>query len=158
WDTTAPVHLALAGMVLRWVHSGSRWRARIIYGLLIWQLIGLFVLVIAGPAFADPVATKPNAPNPADTSLLGWITVKDSSNIPISQYFIAVDQGNPVSLLPGLDINDKKANIVLAPILELEYGWIKITCQVALWIVGYGLSFHWLSFIATPFDKLGEAT
>lgn len=159
WDTTCPPHLAVAGLLLRWVHSGSRWRVRIFYGLLIWQLAGIFLLVIAGPALADPAGAQPGGekPNPADTSMFGWIDVKDSSDIPVSQYFIAVDQGNAFSVIPGVN-NDKKANIALAPILELEYGLIKITCQIALWIIGYGLSFKWMNFIARPFQKLGEAT
>ncbi|OKH79724.1 hypothetical protein EB73_34735 [Mycobacterium sp. SWH-M3] len=160
WDTTHPPHLAVAGLILRWIHSGSRWRVRIVYGLLIWQMAGIFLLVIAGPAFADPTGAQPSGgdkPNPADTSMFGWIDVKDSSDIPVSQYFIAVDQGNAFSVIPGVN-NDKKANIALAPILELEYGLVKITCQIALWIIGYGLSFKWMNFIATPFQKLGDAT
>lgn len=158
WDLTAPPHLAVAGMVLRWVHQGSRWRARIVYGLMIWHLIGFLVLVIAGPAFADPqTQTTTTKPNPADVSMFGWIDVKDSSNIPISQYFIAVDEGNAFSLIPGMG-EDKKANIALAPILEFEYGLFKITCQIALWILGYGLGFQWLDFIAKPFSALGAAT
>lgn len=159
WDTTCPPHLAVTGLLLRWVHSGSRWRVRIFYGLLIWQLVGIFLLVVAVPAFADPAGAQPGGdkPNPADTSMFGWIDVKDSSGIPVSQYFIAVDQGNAFSVIPGVN-NDKKANIALAPILELEYGLVKITCQIALWIIGYGLSFKWMNFIARPFQKLGEAT
>jgi hypothetical protein len=90
--------------------------------------------------------------------MFGWIDVKDSSGIPVSDYFIAVDQGNAFSVLPGVGDETKSANIALAPILELEYGLFKITCQVALWIIGYGLSFKWLDFIAKPFDKLGQAT
>lgn len=125
WDTTHPPHLAVAGLILRWIHSGSRWRVRIVYGLLIWQMAGIFLLVIAGPAFADPTGAQPSGgdkPNPADTSMFGWIDVKDSSDIPVSQYFIAVDQGNAFSVIPGVN-NDKKANIALAPILELSMAW-----------------------------------
>ena len=156
WDNHCPPHLALMGMMLRWVHSGSRWRTRIVYGLLIWHLVGYFILLIAGPALAVPNTDAPK-PSPADTSMFGWIDVKDSSKIPISKYFIAVDHGNAFSVVPGVG-NDKKSNIALAPILELEYGLFKITCQLALWIIGYGLSFKWLDFIARPFDKLGQAT
>lgn len=167
WDLTSPPHLALAGLVLRWVHSGGRWRTRIVYGLIIWQFVGLFVLAVAGPVIADPTPpttpaapsapAEPAKPNLADTSMFSWTQVKDSSGIPISSYFIAVDQGNAFSVIPGVG-GDKKANIALAPILELEYGLIKITCQLALWIIGYGLSFKWLDFIAKPFTKLGQAT
>ncbi|WP_102144344.1 hypothetical protein [Mycobacterium hubeiense] len=158
WDTHCPPHLALTGMALRWVHSGSRWRARIFYALLIWHLVGFFFLVVAGPAFADPNAdTDAPKPSPADTSMFGWIDVKDSSGIRVSDYFIAVDQGNAFSVIPGVN-SDKKANIALAPILELEYGLFKITCQLALWVIGYGLSFGWMDFIARPFALLGEAT
>ena len=123
WDTSCPPHLALTGMVLRWVHSGSRWRTRIVYALLIWHLVGFFVLVVAGPALAAPNTDTPAPkPNPADTSMFGWIDVKDSSGIPVSDYFIAVDQGNAFSVLPGVGDEAKSANIALAPILELEYG------------------------------------
>ena len=170
WDTSCPPHLAAAQLVLRWVHSGSRWRARIAYALLIWHVIGFFVLAVAEPALADPTTTTTNSgasstnsssdappPSPADTSMFGWIDVKDSSGIPVSAYFIAVDQGNALSVIPGVN-SDKKANIALAPILELEYGLFKITCQIALWVIGYGLSFKWMDFIARPFAMLGDAT
>lgn len=188
WDTTAPPQLVMPGLVLRWVHSGSRWRARLIYGVLLWHLLGALLLGIAGPAIADPTTTpapaphppstaaatpttsggaaantkpggdnKPKKPDLADPSLFGWINVKDSSNIPVSQYFIAVDEGNVASVL-GIGDDDKSANAALAPILQLEYGTFKIICQLALWVIGYGLSFKWMSFIAQPFDKLGQAT
>lgn len=169
WDlANHPAHLAVAGMFLRWIHSGSRWRARIFYTLVIWQLVGMFLVVLAIPALGDPGGagagstgaggeTGSSAGTHADPSALGWMTsygVKDSSGIPISDYFIAVDKGNAINLLSG---GDKKNNLALAPILEIEYGIFKITNQVALWILGYGLSFKWLDFIASPFLKLGEA-
>lgn len=158
WDAGCPPHLVVPAMVLRWVHSGSCWRARIVYALVVWQVVGLFVLAVAGPALAQPTnpPPEPSDPNPADTSMFGWINVEDSSGIPISKYFIAVDQGNAFSLV-GVN-TDKKPNIALAPILELEYGLFKITCQFGLWTIGYGLSLKWMDFIATPFGKLGDAT
>lgn len=175
WDTTQPPHLAVPALVLRWVHSGGRFRRRAFYAVLIWQLVGIFVLSVAAPVFAAPndnggttnngggssstsapAGNKSKDPNPADTSMFGWISIKDSSNIPIADYFIAVDQGSAFSLIPGN--GDKKANIALAPILELEYGIIKITVQFGIWVIIYGLSLKWLSFIAAPFNKLGSAT
>ncbi|CPV66095.1 hypothetical protein [Mycobacteroides abscessus] len=148
-----PPHLVLAGIILRWVHSGSRWRARLFYGLIIWQLVGLFLMVVAGPAFAAP-DTDSGGNTAADPSVLGWMDIKDSSNIPVADYFIAIDHGNAVSLFTG---GDKKVNLGIAPLLEAEYGLIKITVLIGLWIIDYGLSFEWMDYIATPFAKLGQA-
>lgn len=174
WDTTQPPHLAVPAMVLRWVHGGSRFRRRAFYAVLIWQLVGIFVISVAAPAFAAPnnnggnsnsggststsapANNKSKDPNPADTSMFGWISIKDSSSIPVSDYFIAVDQGSGFSLIPGN--GDKRANIALAPILELEYGIIKLTVQFGIWVILYGISLKWLTFIAAPFNKLGAAT
>lgn len=119
---------AVAYRALRWITAG-RLRRRLIGTTLILQALLITAGYVAPQASAD-----------AGVAALSWTGVHDSAGVPISSYMFSTNHG-------GLfNWGDSGTSFIL----QLEMAGILILVTLAIWFIGYAISFQWLDLIATP--------
>jgi hypothetical protein len=118
------------------------------------RLVVAFLLLLVVPAILGAVATAQSTTSTTESttvssinSALSWMSVKDSSGVPLSNYSFATNDG---SLLHPF-------TTVLAAVITLEFaGWL-IIVTTGIWIVGYALSFKWLDLFAAPMHAVAKS-
>lgn len=119
-----------------------RWAVRLI-GVLTTAL--LLLAVRAPAALAAPMPT--DDPIGQTPPALSWIQLKDSRGIPMWNYELSLDRG-------GITSPDK---FFWASITDAAWGAYRSWCALALWFLDWVLSFTWVSTIAGPLLKVGDA-
>lgn len=105
-------------------------------------LLTLFVLVVfPGLLGGTASATAEGGTRTAGSSVgsaLGWTHVADSSRVEAAGYIFATDHGGVLS--PG--------NTAISLVIGLEFAGWKIIVITAIWLIGYALSFEWLTLFS----------
>ena len=129
-------HRQLAAITWAWSRT-SRLRRWIFRIMLVWHIGGLLMLLGTRWAYA--------APN--SDGGFGWLKVFDSQGVNAGLYRLSVDQG---SLLHPM-------NVPLSSVLEIEFQLLMIWGIIALWFIGFALSFQWLNWIAPAFHNISTS-
>ncbi|MEV5838838.1 hypothetical protein [Nocardia sp. NPDC052112] len=131
----------LARRVAAWIVA-SRWRRRIVLGVMALTVLVLVPVAVGALATAQPGAVAPaghGAGSSAPNSGLSWTHVRDSSGVELSKYTFVTDHGGPFH--PG--------TTALAVILDLEFAGWNVIVTFAIWLVGWALSFAWLNVFSS---------
>ncbi|WP_306355976.1 MULTISPECIES: hypothetical protein [unclassified Nocardia] len=124
----------IAPDIRRWVREKpSRRRAA-------W-ITSCFVLLVLVPGALGTVATaQPGTARPSAwvNSGLGWMDIRDTSGVPLSEYHFATDHGSLLNPGGGM----------WALLITLEFAGYMVIVTTAIWLIGYVLSFRWLDLFA----------
>ncbi|MFC9897813.1 hypothetical protein ACFVMC_29340 [Nocardia sp. NPDC127579] len=138
-----------------------RWQLRVVFERCrTWVLatrrrrwtVGLSVAVLVlfvFPGILGAVATAQSEPESvvsSTNSALGWMDVKDSSGVELSDYQFVTDPGSVLS--PG--------QTVISLILNLEFAGYMVIVTTAIWLVGFALSFRWLDMFGSALAGAAE--
>ncbi|MFB8006003.1 hypothetical protein [Nocardia sp. NPDC056000] len=113
-----------------------------------WILFALFVFpgLIGAAAGASGTANETGSSG-GGIDGLSWMNVRDSSGVPLANYSFVTDHGG---------ILDPAAT-VLWTLLGLEFTGYMVIVISAIWLIGYALSFQWLSLFSTALHGLARA-
>ncbi|GAB2710174.1 hypothetical protein [Nocardia thraciensis] len=104
-----------------------------------WTLV-IFFFVVVFPFAVGSVAIAASGSDTAPANGLGFLEVKDSSGVDVSQYTFATNHGSILN--PG-------DTFVSSFIVILFAGWLFIA-QVLVWLVGKGIDLSWLDTFRQP--------
>lgn len=103
-------------------------------------------ILLARPAAADDPADQMLGPSQTP-SMLSWIQLEDSNGIPLWNFEMSLDRG-------GVTSPDK---FFWASIVDTCWGIYRAVCALALWFIDWVISFDWVSVIASPLIRVGDA-
>ncbi|NUS43205.1 MAG: hypothetical protein HOQ24_05895, partial [Mycobacteriaceae bacterium] len=110
--------------------------------LTLWLLPGVLGAVAMAQPAALPSLDGVLAPAPVGSwrvDALDWLSVRDTSGVPLSSYTLALDSGNnPLDLL--------RMGVIL--LLGVEFVGYMVIVTLAIGLLGYALSFRWLDLIS----------
>ncbi|MEU7767966.1 hypothetical protein AB0B25_22990 [Nocardia sp. NPDC049190] len=120
-------------MLVRWCRDWvnlSPWRRRIVW------FFGITVALFVIPGVLGAVATAQSgtAAGGASIDALGWMNIRDSSGVRLTDYMYAASRGSLFNPMQG----------VLVTLLELLLVGYLVLVTAALWVIGYAVSFRWL--------------
>jgi len=104
---------------------------------IVWVAAILVVaaLLVPAVAVAQPDSTSvTQGPN----SALSWTNVRDSDGVPLSNYMFVTSDGNILNPL----------GTMLALVLQLMFAVWLVIITLAIWVIGFALSFGWLELFA----------
>ena len=120
-------------------------RCRRITARLLLMVVLLFVLPI-GVGAAATAQSRTDAAGSATIDAIGWMNVRDSSGIALSDYLFATNHGG--LLHPG--------NTAVSTVLDLEFAGFMAIGVTSIWLIGYAVSFRWLDFVSVPLTKVAD--
>lgn len=142
WDPYRWEPRAVAARIMGWVRATRRrrWAASI--------TAILFVLYIfPGPLAAIAFGQSGTVGTGSVTSALGFMHIQDIDGVDVSKYTFITDHGSVLHM--------DKALIALPIMLVYALWWIG--SETAIYLLGYGMSFQWLNFVATPMRGVAHA-
>ncbi|WP_227983636.1 hypothetical protein [Nocardia spumae] len=142
WDTARWLPAVVVRRCGRWV--GATRPRRILARVLLGAVV-LFVLPICVGAVAT-AQTRTDAAGASTIDAVGWMNVRDSAGVAVSDYVFVTDHG---SLL-------HPANTAVSTILDLEFAGFMAIAVTAIWLIGYAISFRWLSLISAPLTGVAD--
>jgi hypothetical protein len=109
-------------------------------------VVGLAVVpgIVGATASAAPGAM---ASASSTSSALGWMHITDTSGVPLANYLYATNHGSLLN--PG--------DTGISMVLGLEFAGWKVIVTMAIWLIGYALSFAWLRWFAKPLTGISQA-
>lgn len=138
--------------VWRFVRGISNLRQRILASRwgrwFAWTLLIVFGLVVFPGIVGATASAAPEAVNAGLSTggALSWMHIADSSGVPLTNYLYATDHGSLFD--PGA------AGISM--VLGLEFAGWKVIVTMAIWLIGYALSFGWLRWFAKPLTAISQ--
>lgn len=121
-----------------WATRPRRVVTRLVAG---WHLIGAMLVLVSAPAHADTSTGVPGS------VVFQWMDVKDSHGISVWKYFMSIDEGSAAN----------PSHSVYSILISIEYDLYRTYTAVAIWFMGWALSFEWLQVLIGPVRTLGEA-
>jgi hypothetical protein len=96
------------------------------------------VLVVVGFVVPGVAVAAPGSVGGGGDSALSWTGVRDSAGVPLSSYMFVTSDPSILSPLTTM----------LAMVLQLLFAVWKVVVTLAIWVVGYALSFGWLDLFS----------
>ncbi|MFE3081492.1 hypothetical protein ACFXG7_35965 [Nocardia tengchongensis] len=114
---------------------------------MVWTLSALFVLLVF-PGLVGATAAAQSGTSGANSGIdgLSWMNVSDSYGVPVANYQFVTDHGGIFD--PGA--------AWLWMLLGLELVGYLIIAITAIWLLGYALSFQWLSLFSGALHGIGR--